>query len=44
MNCVRAIRCSVTQSIGPGHSIVTMIYDSDGAFRGTDLEAVEMSW
>ena len=43
MNCVRAIRCSVTQSIGPGHSIVTMICDSDGAFRGIDLEAVEMS-
>uniref|UniRef100_A0A7N2M9A7 Uncharacterized protein n=1 Tax=Quercus lobata TaxID=97700 RepID=A0A7N2M9A7_QUELO len=29
MNCVQAIRCSVTQSIGPSHSIVTMICDSE---------------
>ena len=29
MNCVRAIRRSVTQVIGPGHSIVTIICDSE---------------
>ncbi|KAK4575760.1 hypothetical protein RGQ29_026638 [Quercus rubra] len=29
MNCVRAIRHSVTQSIGPGHSVVTIICDTE---------------
>nr|POE57658.1 cysteine synthase [Quercus suber] len=29
MNCVRAIKRSVTQAIGPGHSIVTIICDCE---------------